>query len=50
MEDPSHGLLACTGLRTRTFWLGLHDMDNTKTAQRERFIARVRAQIAPIPI
>ena len=44
------GLLACTGLRTRTFWLGLYDMDSTTPAQRERFIAKVRARIARIPV
>ncbi|WP_210530124.1 NAD(P)H-dependent oxidoreductase [Rubellimicrobium arenae] len=43
------GLLGCTGLRTRTFWLALHDMDSSTTAQRDRFLARVRARIARLP-
>jgi putative NADPH-quinone reductase len=43
-------LLACTGLRTRTFWLGLHGMDSATAAQRERFLARVRARIARISV
>jgi len=42
--------LACTGVTTRTFWLGLHDMDASTPAQRERFLARVRARIARIPL
>ena len=43
------GLRPCTGWRTRAFWLALHDMDASTQAQRERFLARVRARIASIP-
>ncbi len=42
--------LACTGPNTRTFWLGLHDMDSSTPIQRERFLDRVRARIALIPV
>lgn len=42
-------LLACTGLRTRTVWMGLHEMDRSTAAQRERFLAQVRARIARLP-
>ena len=41
--------LACTGLRTRTFWMGLHEMDAAPREERERFLARVRDRIACIP-
>ena len=44
------GLRVCTGLRTRTFWLALHGIDDATAADRERFLARVRARIARIPI
>jgi putative NADPH-quinone reductase len=39
------GLRACTGLRTRTFWLGLHNIDTASPAKRERFLAQVRQRI-----
>ena len=42
--------LGCTGLNTRTFWLALHDMDRSTPARRERFLARVRARIAGLPL
>jgi putative NADPH-quinone reductase len=41
-------LLACTGMRTRTFWMGLHEMDSADAPTRERFLARVRARIGAI--
>jgi putative NADPH-quinone reductase len=44
------GLKVCTGLGARTFWLSLHGMDGATAAERERFLARVRARIARIPI
>jgi NAD(P)H dehydrogenase (quinone) len=44
------GLKGCTGWRTRTFWLALHGMDGATPAQRDRFLARVRARIARIPL
>ncbi len=43
------GLRACMGLRCRTFWLALHDMDSASQVRRERFLAQVRARIARIP-
>jgi putative NADPH-quinone reductase len=39
-------LLACTGVRTRTFWMGLHEMDSCSAAARDRFLARVRTRVA----
>jgi NAD(P)H dehydrogenase (quinone) len=44
------GLRYCTHRRTRTFWLGLHEIDAQTKASRSRFIARVRARIARIPL
>jgi hypothetical protein len=38
------GLRACTQPRTRTLWMGLHDMDTTTDAQRRAYLARVRAR------
>ncbi|TNC72219.1 NAD(P)H-dependent oxidoreductase [Rubellimicrobium roseum] len=43
------GLRACTGWRTRTFWLALHDIDTATPERRARFLARVRARIARLP-
>lgn len=44
------GLRFCTAARTRTFWLGLHEMDTTTDAQRRRYSEKVRARIARIPV
>jgi NAD(P)H dehydrogenase (quinone) len=44
------GLKVCTGWRSRTFWLALHDMDRSTPARRERFLARARARIARAPL
>jgi len=44
------GLRYCTHPRTRTFWLGLHDMDARTGPARDRFLAKVRARIARIPL
>ena len=44
------GLRYCTNPRTRTFWLGLHDMDNQTDATRRRYLDRVKARIARIPV
>ncbi|MFN3994490.1 MAG: NAD(P)H-dependent oxidoreductase [Tabrizicola flagellatus] len=44
------GLRFCTARRTRTFWLGLHEMDTTTDAQRRRYMEQVRARIARIPV
>jgi putative NADPH-quinone reductase len=38
------GLRACTHPRTRTLWMGLHDMDTTTDTQRRAYLARVRAR------
>jgi putative NADPH-quinone reductase len=38
----------CTGLRTRTLRLALHGIDTTTDAQREAFLAKVRARIAAL--
>jgi putative NADPH-quinone reductase len=43
------GLRFCTAPRTRTFWLGLHEMDTQDDATRARYMDRVRARIAAIP-
>jgi putative NADPH-quinone reductase len=40
------GLRPCIARRARTVWLALHDMDRSTPAQRDRFLARVRARIA----
>lgn len=44
------GLRFCTAKRTKTFWLGLHEMDTQDAPTRERFLARVVAQIRKIPV
>lgn len=44
------GLRFCTARRTRSFWLGLHEMDTQDQATRERYMGRVRARIAAIPL
>jgi NAD(P)H dehydrogenase (quinone) len=44
------GLRFCTNARTRTFWLGLHAIEENSFISRERFIDRVRARIAQIPL
>lgn len=44
------GLRFCTAPRTRTFWLGLHEMDTQTDANRRRYLDRVRARIARIPL
>jgi putative NADPH-quinone reductase len=44
------GLRFCTARRTRTFWLGLHDMDTETDAERRRYLEKVRARIARIPL
>jgi putative NADPH-quinone reductase len=43
------GLRFCTNQRTRTFWLGLHEIDDQTDANRKRYIDKVRARIAQIP-
>jgi NAD(P)H dehydrogenase (quinone) len=44
------GLRYCTAPRTRTFWLALHEIDTAEAPALARFIARVRARIARIPL
>ncbi|MDZ4086434.1 MAG: NAD(P)H-dependent oxidoreductase [Tabrizicola sp.] len=44
------GLRFCTQPRTRTFWLGLHDMDTQTDTARRRYLDRVRAWIARSPL
>jgi putative NADPH-quinone reductase len=44
------GLRPCVARHGRTFWLALHDMDASTPARRDRFLARVRARIARIPV
>lgn len=44
------GLRFCTAARTRTFWLGLHDMDIVTEPARQRYLARVADRIARIPV
>lgn len=44
------GLRFCTAPRTHTFWLSLHEMDTTTDAKRRRYIEKVRARIARIPL
>lgn len=43
------GLRFCTNKRTRTFWLGLHEIDDQTDASRKQYIDKVRARIAQIP-
>jgi len=44
------GLRFCTARRTRTFWLGLHAIDDQTAATRARFIDKVKSRIARIPL
>jgi NAD(P)H dehydrogenase (quinone) len=44
------GLRFCTNRRTRTFWLGLHGIEDRTEAVRRRYLDRVRARIARIPL
>lgn len=44
------GLRYCTAPRTRTFWLGLHDMDTAPAPARAGYLARVAARIRAIPL
>ncbi|MCZ8336249.1 MAG: NAD(P)H-dependent oxidoreductase [Rhodobacteraceae bacterium] len=44
------GLRFCTNARTRTFWLGLHAIEERADRARRRYIERVRARIARIPL
>ena len=44
------GLRFCTARKTQTFWLGLHEMDDQAEPARRRFLDRVRARIAAIPL
>ncbi len=44
------GLRFCTHARTRTFWLGLHGIEETTDLSRRRYVDRVRARIARIPL
>lgn len=44
------GLRFCTHARTRTFWLGLHAIEERADLARRRYIDRVRARIARIPL
>lgn len=44
------GLRACTAPRTRSFWLALHDIDTRPEADRRRYLDRVRARVARIPV
>ena len=43
------GLSVLCAPRCRTFWLGLHRMDGSSAAEREAFLARVRARMARLP-
>lgn len=44
------GLRFCTARRTRTFWMGLHEMDTTSPERRARYLDRVRDRITRIPL
>ncbi|WP_430464920.1 NAD(P)H-dependent oxidoreductase [Tabrizicola sp.] len=44
------GLRFCTARRTKTFWLGLHEMDTQDATTRARYLDRVRARIRHIPV
>lgn len=44
------GLRFCTARRTRSFWLGLHEMDTQTDSARRRYLERVRRRIARIPL
>lgn len=43
------GMRYCTAPRTRTFWMGLHEMDNQTDESRRRYLDRVKARISRIP-
>jgi NAD(P)H dehydrogenase (quinone) len=44
------GLRYCTSPRTRTFWLGLHEMDTQDENARRRHLDKVCAHMARIPL
>jgi putative NADPH-quinone reductase len=44
------GLRLCTAKRTKTFWLGLHEMDTCDAQRRDAFVARVAARIRRIAV
>lgn len=44
------GLRYCTNRRTKTFWLGLHAIDDQTELACSRYIDRVRARIGRIPV
>jgi putative NADPH-quinone reductase len=44
------GLRYCTNRRTKTFWLGLHAIDDQTELACSLYIDRVRARIARIPV
>lgn len=44
------GLRFCTNARTRTFWLGLHAIEERADLARRRYIDRVRTCIGRIPL
>lgn len=44
------GLRFCTNARTRTFWLGLHAIEERADLARRRYIDRVRTRIGRIPL
>lgn len=44
------GLRYCTAPRTKTFWMGLHEMESQGDAARRRYLDRVRARISLIPL
>lgn len=44
------GLRLCTAKRTKTFWLGLHEMDTCDARRRDAFVARVAARIRRIAV
>jgi NAD(P)H dehydrogenase (quinone) len=44
------GLRPCIAPKSRSFWLGLHGITASDEAKRQRFLDRVRARIAAIPL
>jgi putative NADPH-quinone reductase len=44
------GLRVCTAPRTTTFWLALHNMESQTDQTRRRYLDRVKARIARIPL
>jgi NAD(P)H dehydrogenase (quinone) len=44
------GMRYCTAPRTKTFWMGLHDMDNQTDTSRRRYLDRVKARMSRIPL